>query len=83
MNNYPEDIISIRHGNNNAVLLGENGSVWEWDLAYNLQQVVGLSDAIWVSAGDTLGPCAAVLEDGTLWIWGGYSNLPLQQIIFP
>ena len=84
----PQGIVAIdMRGLDFVLMLDQGGIVWEWDMDFNTtpQQVSYLSGAVSISAGGGISECfsAAVLDDGTLWVWGGQNQLALQQVIFP
>ncbi len=61
--------VAIAAGNNHAVLLKNDGTVWTWG-DNNLMpfQVSGLTDVIAIAAGD--GHTVTLKSDGTVWTWG-------------
>ncbi|MEC4684419.1 MAG: RCC1 repeat-containing protein [Nitrospirota bacterium] len=61
--------VAIAAGNNHAVVLKNDGTVWTWG-NNNLMpfQVIGLTDVIAIAAGD--GHTVALKSDGTVWTWG-------------
>ncbi|MEQ6902568.1 IPT/TIG domain-containing protein [Nocardioides sp. YIM 152588] len=91
------EVVAISAGNSFAMALRKDGTVWTWGDGINGQlgdgtagvgterhepaRVDGLADVVAISAGQSV--ALAVLEDGTLWSWGGIPHGQISPALTP